>query len=260
MDKVMSFDDLERISNKWEPEFIRVDSIEDASEHINFPHEDYPYYINSTSNAIQIALDWLGERSITERDIREIHQICMDGKDNINLGKYRIGDVVVANKLIPPQPYLIPPMMMSIFPINFRDYDEPGLIKWYKIFETIHPFTDGNGRVGGVVLASMSYLNSGKFIVPKKDYNSVISPILDRIENKQDSLLNNPRYFDVDLDFDTRCIQYIIGKMNGVKFRNTVTKFGYYDAITKHMVYGSGASSENIKSIKYILNKIISTD
>lgn len=36
----------------------------------------------------------------------------------------------------------------------------------YRTFQTIHPFADGNGRVGGILLAVKSYLDSdGKLML-----------------------------------------------------------------------------------------------
>ena len=48
------------------------------------------------------------------------------------------------------------------------------LLDWYSDFETIHPFQDGNGRVGGVVVAVYSNLWSteGKYLAPCQYYKS----------------------------------------------------------------------------------------
>ena len=253
MDRVHVFDDLDRISDEWTPLFTKVDSLEKASDYINFPHEDYPDFISPTTMAIEITIEWLRERPLVERDIREIHQICMSGKEYIRVGDYRMTDVVVANTLIPPQPYLIPQMMMSIFPIGLP-VKELDLINWYKKFETIHPFEDGNGRVGGVVLASVSYLTTGEYIVPKREYKPYMDLVLDRVSDIGDPLLNNPKYFDQSLSFDTRCIQYIIGKVGSSKFRQILNETEYYEEVVEYTKNGK------LENIVDIINEIKDID
>jgi Fic family protein len=44
--------------------------------------------------------------------------------------------------------------------------NEEELVWWYMLFETIHPFQDGNGRVGGIVVAIMSYSLYRKYLIP----------------------------------------------------------------------------------------------
>lgn len=251
MDIVKNFDDLYRISNKWDPLFTKVNDIKSASEHINFPHEDYPNFIEQTITALEDTISWLKDSPLTESDIRDIHRICMDGKEYIRLGDYRMGDVIVGGELTPPQPYLIPQMLMSIFPVSHKSHpNNESIINWYKLFETIHPFEDGNGRTGGIVLAAISYLNSGKYIVPKREYHWFLNPIIDRISNGDDTLLNSSRYFDQKLEFDIRCIQYISGKLNGVKFQKILNETGYMMVI-KYLI-----KEGEIEEIKKLLTKI----
>ena len=169
MDYIKTIDDIKNHAAKWNPSNILVDTIEEASDNINFPHEDYPLHVNSTILAITHTVDILRERNLTENDIRFIHKVCMKEKEFLQLGQWRTGEVIVNQVLCPPQPYLISPYMMSILPVGLefqKTNDE--ILNWFKEFETIHPFEDGNGRVGGVVLAAMTFLLNDKFLVPKK--------------------------------------------------------------------------------------------
>jgi fido (protein-threonine AMPylation protein) len=44
--------------------------------------------------------------------------------------------------------------------------NEESIKNWYISFETIHHFSDGNGRVGGIILAAYSKYNLGTIIAP----------------------------------------------------------------------------------------------
>tara|TARA_R110000772_G_scaffold20466_5_gene56888 strand:- start:42696 stop:43208 length:513 start_codon:yes stop_codon:yes gene_type:complete len=170
MERVQTFADFHRISNEWNPVLTTVDTIEEAADNINFSHEDYPDFVESTKTTIENVITWLEDGvTLNEGYIKQIHKMCMKGKEYLRLGDYRMGTVIVNDQLEPPQAHMIPQMMMSIFPVGTEyQTNSEEIIEWYKKFETIHPFEDGNGRVGGVVLAAISYMNSGKYIVPKK--------------------------------------------------------------------------------------------
>lgn len=79
----------------------------------------------------------------------------------------------------PPHPMFLQELIDKIFPVFLTDmpfiherqkqiFSNIELIEWYKWFETIHPFEDLNGRVGGIIVAVLSHSN-GKFLAPKKD-------------------------------------------------------------------------------------------
>lgn len=251
MNKVQTFDDLYRVSNEWQPVLTCVSTLEEAADCINFPHEDYPEFVDSTLTTLKEVLVWLENSDIVERDIKQIHQMCMEGKEYIKLGDYRTCNVVVSGNLVPPQPYLIPQMMMSICPVGKSiQKNDVSIIDWYKQFETIHPFEDGNGRTGGIIMAAISYINGGKYLVSKKEYHFFIDLIFDRIDDIEDPLLNNSKYFDQSLDFDTRSVQYIIGKMKNKTFLKIL------DETNNLKKLSTLTEDNNILEIRKLLNKI----
>lgn len=255
MKRVQTFNDFHKIASEWNPELTYVNSVEEAADHINFPHEDYPQFVNSTLETMKEVINWLKEGDLTERDIKMVHQMCMKDKEYLRLGDYRMTDVMVGDELVPPQPYMIPPLMMSICPVGVEyQTNEESILKWYKEFETIHPFEDGNGRVGGIILSALTYLNGGKFLVPSREYRYTIEPIIDRITNEEDTLLNNENYFDQEVPYEERCIYYIYSLLNSdkfPKFRKVLEETDTLDEIT--LLVNDG----NIDGIIYILDKLI---
>ncbi len=94
-------------------------------------------------------------KRLSEKRILELHKIAMQDILPIELGKYRSVQVYVGNH-IPPSPEKVKPLMKD-------------LLTWYKFankklhpfelacilhvkFETIHPFRDGNGRTGRLIM------------------------------------------------------------------------------------------------------------
>ena len=82
---------------------------------------------------------------------------------------------------IPPEHFHVPELMSNILPViitknpakKFKTdfkviHDDKSLVNWYSLFETIHPYEDGNGRTGGIIIGAGSYYLYGKFLAPKQ--------------------------------------------------------------------------------------------
>ncbi len=102
--------------------------------------------------------------AITESLLLELHRILMKGArgGNKSSGEYRSvpvlvgskGDTLETAKFVPIPPELVPWKIQNLFKY-VNDADENTLIcaalSHYQ-FETIHPFTDGNGRMGRLLI------------------------------------------------------------------------------------------------------------
>jgi Fic family protein len=116
-------------------------------------------------NAMNYGLRRLENLPISVRLIREIHARLLEGVRGSELapGEMRdrqnwigpagggIGDAV----FVPPPPHEVPAALGALEAFLHEDYDLPLLVKAGLVhaqFETIHPFLDGNGRVGRLLV------------------------------------------------------------------------------------------------------------
>jgi hypothetical protein len=140
------------------PKFRKVYTIGYAADLINLPHEDYPLRVNRTIELID-ALIYRHDLRITEHFIRSLHAQFEPDLPANEIGIYRtleigsLPDVCLAIQ--------VSSAMYELHPFEPTTFDQ--LIEWYMKFETIHPFTDMNGRVGGTIVAAFSYILSQEF-------------------------------------------------------------------------------------------------
>lgn len=142
----------------WFPTFSWVSAPNVAADRINLPHEDYPLRVERTEKTIF----WLREviekmkppYVIQSSLLLDVHQRVFGDKSfagqwrNVNprVGPHR-----------PPHFELVPKLMQQLEACHeIRTTQD--LEDWYYDFETIHPFQDGNGRVGGIVVATFSWV------------------------------------------------------------------------------------------------------
>lgn len=141
----------------WLPKYRVVDSVWHAADLINQPHEDYPLRVPVTAQAITTLIKHGKDVVVDEKMILTIHSFI--GRDNprgILRGAWRQCDVRVGSYIAPRHEY-VPELMARISPAVVGD----DLDMWYRRFESVHPFEDWNGRVGGIVIAALWYLEKG---------------------------------------------------------------------------------------------------
>lgn len=96
------------------------------------------------------------KKPFTERVLKEIHSLVLMN-DRENKGVYRSVPVkIMGAQHTPPQPYLVPVQMEQLI----ADYEDmkkrlhivEAVAEFHLRFEGIHPFIDGNGRTGRLIL------------------------------------------------------------------------------------------------------------
>ena len=93
---------------------------------------------------------------INKEIILLLHQMLISGINDDIAGRFRkIGEYVRVGTHIAPAPEHIQKMMETIlteYYSNLSDYFIDKIAKFHLDFETIHPFNDGNGRIGRVLI------------------------------------------------------------------------------------------------------------
>ncbi len=133
--------------------------------------EEVQNYVKATNHGIARINDGF---PVCNRLIREIHKILLSGVrgEKKTPGKFRISQNWIGGTM-PSNAAYVPPLVedvtdclkdLELF-INNEEIDTPDLIKIAIIhyqFESIHPFLDGNGRIGRLLIPL--YLQSKKYL------------------------------------------------------------------------------------------------
>jgi len=110
-------------------------------------------------DAVNLVFEWVkeGKRRLTEADLFELHRTTMKDVVEIYLEAYRPAWVYLrrSTSYIPPPPDQVPKLMRNFFRELNLNRKKHGPIKLSALthldFESIHPFVEGNGRVGRLI-------------------------------------------------------------------------------------------------------------
>ncbi len=108
--------------------------------------------------AIRFLFDWLLEKKpISEELVLALHRILMNSI-RPDAGNYRSHAVRIAGSFVPTANYLKVPERMKelMHSLAKKDISLAVLADSHAIFEQIHPFSDGNGRVGRLFMNALA--------------------------------------------------------------------------------------------------------
>lgn len=143
---------------EFEADLTPKDNIEDIKEVVNY------------IKALNYGIDRLNDLPMSLRLIKEIHKILIEGTrgGSKTLGEFRktqnwigsMGASLNEATFVPPPPDVVLPSMSALENFFYEHENIPPLTKIALIhaqFETIHPFLDGNGRVGRLLITFYLY-------------------------------------------------------------------------------------------------------
>lgn len=101
------------------------------------------------------------DKNITEEDVLLLHKLFFQQIDPENAGRYRNKNVIITGTdFLPPDYNKVPELMKKhIEHLNSTAKDRHPLeqaIDLHAGFESIHPFMDGNGRIGRLLLSILT--------------------------------------------------------------------------------------------------------
>ena len=118
------------------------------------PLKDHLEAVNLAQAWDQVKLLATPDKSITERDLLDLHRIVLTRVEDTFAGSYRSSAVRIAGAtLVPPNPIKVPDLMQELFatlPMILDPVERAAAL--HHGIARIHPFADGNGRAARLAM------------------------------------------------------------------------------------------------------------
>jgi len=143
---------------------------EDTQEEKTQEEQDYQE-VNNYRKALRRGAEILQSEPLTENVIKKLHKILLDSVrgQNRKPGEFRDQKAFIGRpgsdaemaRYVPPLPDRIPELFSNLVTYINKDQKEDVLVQaaiMHYQFEAIHPFMDGNGRVGRILIPLFLYM------------------------------------------------------------------------------------------------------
>jgi len=145
--------------------------------------------VKNHQTSLQYLFSFLKEgKKIDEKLVLKLHAILMNGI-RADAGLYRSQSVRIVGANVPTANFLKIPVLMRqiIKDINKKQNDRIGQVSnIHARFEKIHPFSDGNGRIGRLVLVAMLTQHNIAPAVIKQSEKLLYNTCLQRAQQRED--------------------------------------------------------------------------
>jgi Fic family protein len=182
-------------------ESINVDDIIETANHFR---------------CIDLTIDKANSK-LTESFIKELHLILKSGtsdskKDWFNVGEYKkIPNEVGGNETCPPKEVALKMKELLLNYHNIKKKSFEDILAFHHQFELIHPFQDGNGRVGRLIILKECLANNiVPFIINEelklfyyrglREWDNIKEYLIDTCLTAQDNYKVILKYFEIEFE------------------------------------------------------------
>ncbi len=215
--------------------------------------------VQNYTKAMEVAIETLERLPFSSRLIRETHRVLLQGVrgEQKQPGEFRssqnwIGGATINDaRFVPPICTSVPELMSDIE--KFLHNEEilfPELLKIALVhyqFETIHPFLDGNGRVGRLVIPL--------YLVSKGILKKPILYLSDFIENQRnlyyDNLTNAREKDDIDQWFKFFLVGIIETSKKGISTFDNILQLQKQNDIKIQSLGSRAANAQKVTNYLY---------